>query len=196
MSEASSNHGVAELSLNFRGLRITVVGPAERAAHLLAAISELPFPDSRSTSADSFEVLEGVSSISGRLETRPEIEATFAPCPTFVLGSASRLGGAKAVAEQRIRRAYRAGQWARAVLDSRIATPSRTEQLFLRPRVYVVLRAPGISSPVLFDSSRDYWNCVGSLQDSSSVSHSFPSETEARAYCSGANIEFPSRSSQ
>eukprot|EP00438_Fugacium_kawagutii_P033672 Skav204069 [mRNA] locus=scaffold3:515457:529911:- [translate_table: standard] len=185
MSGASSNHDVAELTLLFRGLRVTVVGPGDQAARVLAAISELPQFDPQSPPSE-FELLEEVSRSTTRSqqERSDEIEASFGPCPSFVLATASRLGGSRAVAEQRIRRAFVAGQWARAVLDNRIASPARTEQLLLRPRVFVVLRADRLREPTVFETSRDYWNCIGSSQDSSSVSHAFPSETEARAYCS------------
>ena len=96
------------------------------------------------------------------------------------------------VAEQRIRRAFLAGQWAGAVLAGRAGSPNRSEQLALRPRIYVVLRAAGLAAPTVVGTSAEYFRIVGNLQDSDSVSHSFPSETEAKAYCEGAGFDFAS----
>lgn len=124
-------------------------------------------------------------------ETREEIERTFSPCPSEFLAGARRLSGSCFSGESRLRRAFRAGQWARATIEGRIHSPNRSEQLDLRSRFYVVLRTGLSSTPRAFSSSNSYWRCVGQLSGSSSVSHAFPSEAEARAYCGGAGVDFP-----
>lgn len=124
-------------------------------------------------------------------ETREQILASFPACPDSCLHSARRLVGLVSDTEFRIRRAWLAGQWARAVLDGRISTPSRTPQIRVRSRIYVVLRTSSSSTPRCFSSSQSYWRCIRTLQDTESISHSFPSETEARVYCSAAGVVFP-----
>lgn len=56
-----------------------------------------------------------------------------------------------------------------------------TPQLSLQPRIYVVPRAKGIPEPCCFRNSRSYWFALCGSHGSS-VSHSFPSEMEARIY--------------
>ena len=90
----------------------------------------------------------------------------------------------------RIQRAWTAGNWAKAVLQGRAGSPNRTPQLSLQPRVYVLLRADGLSRPACFRSSRSYWSALGGAHVSS-ISHSFPSETEARVYCEAAGFDPP-----
>lgn len=200
MSASSSHDDVVELVLNLRGLRITISGPAQPATQLASDIARLPTPRSGDHSPESTYTL--VSSLpesrqpiqrqSPVRETRAEIEASFDLCPHTLLAAGSRLSSAGAVSgADRVRRAWVAGQWARAVLAGRAGSPNRTEQLGVRSRVYVVLRAPGLSAPTVVTSSAEYFKLVGRLQDSDSLSHSFPSETEARAYCLGAGIPLP-----
>ena len=75
---------------------------------------------------------------------------------------------------------------ASAVRDSRIGSPDRTPAIDLKNRFYAVLQAPGLLRATIFKSSAGYWNCIGSLQDSPSISQSFPSEAEAKIYLQSA----------
>jgi len=46
--------------------------------------------------------------------------------------------------------------------------------------------------PSCYSSSGSYWKAVGSFKDNpDSLSHSWPSETEARVYCEAAGFAFP-----
>ena len=78
-----------------------------------------------------------------------------------------------------MKRAWKAGQWAKAVEFGRIRSPNRTPQLDLRPRFFAVVRARGVTTPTLCRSSGTYWGIVGDLSSSSSISHGFPSELES-----------------
>ena len=78
------------------------------------------------------------------------------------------------------------GLVASAVRDSRIGSPDRTPAIDLKNRFYAVLQAPGLLRATIFKSSAGYWNCIGSLQDSPSISQSFPSEAEAKIYLQSA----------
>jgi len=130
---------------------------------------------------------EPVRQIPPRQETRAEIEATFVGGPRRFLQNAAKLTGSSQTGEERIKRAWKAGQWAQAVVAGRVRSPNRTPQLDLRPRFY-------ISAPTLCLSAGTYWEIVGDLTTSSSITHGFPSELESRIYFAGAGIEeFQSR---
>lgn len=72
-----------------------------------------------------------------------------------------------------------------------LQAPTEQNNMAVRSRVYIILRAPGLESPKVVHSSADYFRVVGRLHDSSSLSHSFPSETEARIYCEAAGFTYP-----
>ena len=111
----------------------------------------------------------------------------FPPCPADLPSQASKLGGSSLSAADRIRRAWTAGCWAKAVAENQITTPNRSVQLDLRPRFYAVLRAEDSSGPFLCLSATTYWRLVGRIQDNDSISHAFPSELEAKVYFAGAS---------
>ena len=182
MSEDLTDHGVVDITLRVRGLTISVSGPAAQATSFVDSITRGASNSSRASevgSSGSFSVVDTVgpepaAAAAPRVqETRQQIEASFDPCPGYLLNSASRLGGSLDCARSRIRRAYRAGQWAGAVLSERVG------------------RAETLSSPRVVTTSEAYFHIVGDLRTSSSISHAFPSETEARAYCSGARVDYP-----
>ena len=198
MSEGYYDDEVAEITVRFRGLVVTVSGPPSQASQLVEDLAHLAArrrPSSPARSTGSFSAVTSIpdqsATTSRRGETREEIARSFPDCPHRLLSQATRLGGDLDSARHRLRRAWTAGQWAGAVLSNRVGSPNRTEQIRERPRVYVVLRADGLPAPACFGSSAAYWNCVGSLANSSSISHSFPSETEARIYCEGAGVAYP-----
>ena len=60
-------------------------------------------------------------------------------------------------------------------------SPSSWLQHWIR-RLGCNLRAPGLDRATVFRSSASYWNCIGSLEGSSSISQAFPSELEAKIY--------------
>ena len=189
----SSPHGGGnvELVCTVGESRITISGPPVQATSLLQQILGLgggyPRATSPQNSETSFDLVSSVDSPLvpsqplHREETRAEIEASFADCPKRLIDSSARLVGSSASGAERIRRAWKAGQWAQAVVSGRIRSPNRTPQLDLRPRFYAVVRASGVTSPTLCRSARTYWGIVGDLTTSSSITHGFPSESESRA---------------
>ena len=90
----------------------------------------------------------------------------------------------------RVQRAWTAGLWAGAVLQGRARTVARTPPLDLRNRLYIVLRAPGLESPHIYNNFSVYRRAV---QDhtTDSVSHGFASLAEVRIYCAGAGVVCP-----
>ncbi len=198
MSEVSSNDDVVELTLSLRGLRITVQGPAPQAAHIVNHIPALldstpttsPAPSEvAATSVLSFAPSTAPTGFRAQ-ENRAEILESFGTIPISVLELARRLGGGFESPDFRVRRAWLAGCWARAVLQGRIHTPSRSDPISHRSRIYVVLRGGRGVLPACFSSSQAYWACVGRLSDET-VTHSFPSETEAKIYVEAAGFEYP-----
>ena len=62
----------------------------------------------------------------------------------------------------------------------------------LANQCYIVLRAPGFEVPLLALWAADYRHIVGDFK-SSTISHGFPSQKEARVYCEAAGVRFPDR---
>lgn len=192
MTSRSHDAGDIEITCKVGLLRVSIVGPADQATDLLRDISALRAGVASPGGSADFELVqgpEGVVNNSGEpLEHRHEILDTFVDCPVHLVLGGSRLTGSSTSGADRIRRAWRAGQWAKAVASGRVATPSRTPPLDLRPRFYAVLRATGLESPVVYRSARSYWACVGDLSTSTAISHGFPSELEARTFFAGAQV--------
>ena len=207
MSAGSDSGDSIEISVVLGSLTVTVRGPAQQASQLVSDItrqystgprSSSPAPsDSQYSLVDlpaprTLRAAPPCSIVPRRLETREDIERSFDPCPGHLLDSGRRLVGSTISSQQRILRAWRAGQWARAVIAGRASSPSRSEQIDLRARVYVVLRGGDSPPPVCYSSSNSYWKAIGSFRDNpDSLSHSWPSETEARVYCEAAGFHFP-----
>ena len=202
------SHGAQSLSddveLNLSlpgGLRVCVRAPASAisaASELLAYIAEFP-GTGPAVSEASFELVppgpttsSGQSSQPAILETRDQIARSFSPCPSRLLQCASKLCGSATSGTDRVRRAWLAGKWAGAVAAGRITTPSRAHPIDLRPRFYAVLRASGLSEPTIFRSAGSYFRCIGDFDSSDSISHGFPSETEAKIYLEAAGVTDPS----
>ena len=196
-SNTSHDDDIIELAVSLRGLQISIRGPARVATESLSQItgalaghsglsSAAPGSPDRSTLDFEGSAVSTASTVGS--ETRADIQATFPLCPSHWITQANRLGGYRSAVVGRVQRAWLAGCWARAVLDGRVATPARSVQLEVRPRYYVVLRCEGVDCPVVFESSPSYWRAIGNFASSNSVSHSFPSQTEARVYLDAAGF--------
>ena len=198
MSQPPSNHDAGiELHVSLPGgIQVTVRAPTSAAgvaADLLGYISLFQASSSSARSDRSFELVSSVagsapsSPARGRpVESRDSVLRSFSGCPSRLFVHSNRLCGSTLSGKDRIARAWLAGQWAGAVRSGRIGSPNRTPVIDLRSRFYAVLRAPGLSGPTIFRSSTSYWTCIGSLEGSSSISQSFPSEIEARIYLEAA----------
>ena len=184
---------MVELKCRVGELSVTIVGPAGQATQLLQRlVSESGGPVAASPRSEtSFDLVSSVgeTQAGGQEESRAEIEATFSPCPGVHLVAASKLSGSALSGQERIKRAWLAGQWARAVKEGRITTPNRSKQLDLRPRFYAVLSSPNTEGAVLCKSAGAYWQIVEDLATSCSISHGFPSEVEAKVYLASAGVD-------
>ena len=127
----------------------------------------------------------------GPLRSREEVAESFPALPDSLRDTCRSLRGSGLSWGARAERAWRAGCWARAVLESWAECPDRSEPLGLSNRVYCVLAARGLAEPALLRSFAAYKAIVGDLRKGESLSHAFPSEAEARLYFAGAGIPFP-----
>ena len=196
-----------EVSVTIAGLEISVRGPASLVPEALSRITgslaglRAPSPSSENSFVAVSSVGEPAASApvvtpssSGfRRESRSEIAATFDSCPAVWTSAGNRLSGSHLSGRARIERAWVAGCWARAVADNRVVSPCRSEPLDLRARYYAVVRCDRVDCPVVFRSSGSYWSAIGSFANSNSISHSFPSEVEAKAYLTAAGFSEPFR---
>ena len=193
MNQQPDGEGEIELLCKLRDLHITVRGPSASATSFIRDITARPAasPPRRALSEGSFDLVseaELSTRLPCRVESRDQIAASFERCPSYLEKNGKKLSGSTVSGSERVKRAWTAGQWAGAVLAGRIPTPNRTPQIDLQPRFYVVLKASGLGKATVFRSARSYWQLVGELEGSTSVSHSFPSEQEALVYLAGAGI--------
>lgn len=187
---------ILELTCNLGALSISIRGPQDQASDLLQYITRRGTSSAASSqgSVASYSVVGGgptrttsAPPLAGH-QTRDQIQASFDPCPQVWLDSARVLQGPHS-SDSRARRAWTAGQWARAVRQGRVSTPNRTPPIDLRSRVYAVVYCSGLDLPTIFNSSASYWRAIGGdLSRSDSISQGFPSQTEARIYFSGAGV--------
>eukprot|EP00435_Cladocopium_sp_Y103_P047699 s1965_g14.t1 len=197
MSVGPNDEGHIELKCQVSDLQISIKGPPEKATEFLRKVLALGSSNSGGSptaSVGSFDLISSRAPDSPRpalprsLETRAQIESSFQDCPSEWLRKATRLGGSAVSGQDRVKRAWRAGQWGGAVLAGRVGSPNRSSQIDLRPRFYAILRADSIDRPTLCSSATSYWRIIGDLEGSNPVSHSFPSELEARTYLSAAGF--------
>lgn len=193
---ASSEPGTVELSLTLPGgVRVTIAAPAVSASLATQVFNHVAAFQSEGPEPSEFELISAgpasplaVSVCPRALETRDQIRQTFLSCPSRLLGLGNKLCGSSLSGRARVERAWLCGQWAAAVEAQRIHSPDRTPAIDLKSRFYAVLKAPGLSRPTIFRSSRGYWDCIGHLEDSPSISQSFPSEAEAKVYLESAGV--------
>eukprot|EP00434_Breviolum_minutum_P010153 symbB.v1.2.008961.t1/scaffold508.1/size221222/10 len=141
---------------------VTISGPSSEATDLLRHVTSWSGPrdSSPAPTSTSFEFVDPQPQPSTSVpvgETRDQIEAGFPPCPALWFGKARRLCGSALSGEERISRAWKAGQWAAAVAEGRVRSPNRSSTLDLRSRYYAVLRADGLREPTLFQSANSYF---------------------------------------
>ena len=119
-----------------------------------------------------------------------QLASQIPDCPAEGLRLCESLRGGRLSSKERAQRAWSAGVWAKFVLQGRVSKPRPTLPIDLPNCVYVVLRAEGFECPLLCERASDYRAVVGDFS-SSTLSHGFPSRAEARTYCLGADLDFP-----
>ena len=113
------------------------------------------------------------------------------PLPEALRDTCRGLRGGTLTWTARAERAWRAGCFARLVLQGTLRYPDASPPTGLTNRFYCVLRADGLSCPKVVRSFCEYKAIVGTLSGTDSVSQAFPSESEARLYFAGACLAYP-----
>ena len=111
------------------------------------------------------------------------------PLPGWVLDLCTALQDCSLTKRERADRAWESGTWARFVLEGKISVPRPSKPIELPNKIYVVLRAPGYSCPLFCESAATYRAVVREFKGT--LSHGFPSRTEARIYCGAAGFTWP-----
>ena len=186
---ASADADTVSLALNFQGLTITVHGPVRSSVEFVRQLT------GSAVSAAEVSGQDDHSQASSCVGPGQTIEDSFPDCPRTVLLLGQRLSPSSELsAEGRIRRAWKAGCWAKAVKEGRIPTPNQTPAIELSNRFYVVVQSDLCECPKVFNNARSYFRSVD-FGRRLSISHAFPSESEARAYLVAAGETFPGVSS-
>eukprot|EP00438_Fugacium_kawagutii_P032333 Skav226350 [mRNA] locus=scaffold2980:276189:287601:- [translate_table: standard] len=191
MSIRGDDSEVVELAVELAGVLITVRGHPRQAADFIQQVAQQP-PELRQDSAPRDSPAAATPASSATSETRVSIAAAFPPCPQHWVVTASgalRSQAARLTGAERARRAWLAGQWARAVLEGRVATPNASETIDLGNRYWCVVRCPHCRVPRIFTTSGNYWSAVRRLEGTDTISHAFASETEAHIYLEAAGFE-------
>ncbi|CAE7168322.1 unnamed protein product, partial [Symbiodinium microadriaticum] len=124
--------------------------------------------------------------LQGPVPEAPDSLPAVVPAQVLVLGR--RLGSCENFSgEDRIRRAWKAGREAAEVLEGRKCRPEATPRLPLANRVYCILRVTDLVCPRVVHSFSEYKAFPGILSDPRSISHAFPSDSEARAFFAEAS---------
>ena len=123
------------------------------------------------------------------------LAAEIPQVPDFVVRLCSSLSGSRLDFRARASRAWEAGWWAKFVLSGRLSKVRPSQPIELANTCYIILRAEGFECPLLCQRAGDYRAVVGNFQRPS-VSHGFPSLSEAKAYCHGAGVSFPTSTYQ
>ena len=188
------NHLIESLSIAAATLRGIAHG-LEQATSFSEQAGPAPAEEA-STSSSSGEwdvVSDSAPEIAQHVDLHERLAAGFPALPGYCIGLCDRLGGSKDQKRSRAERAWIAGNWAKATLEGKVRHPRPTPPLVggLRNSVYVVLKAPGLTKPVVLSSAKEYFKLIPAVRGSHTVSHAFPSIAEAKVYCAGASFEFP-----
>ena len=185
MSQAplqSSDDDEINLAVQFQGLRISVSGPSARALDFIHRLSPQypaaqaqPEPESADSAATSQTSAAPAATHSVQTE-----------CPPQYLALSRKLSAASVHSpEERVRRAWLAGQIARAELAG-VRVEESVVAIDLSSGFWAVLQGRGIVEPKILRSHREFKELADSTTGPPFVGHGFPSETEARVYIAGA----------
>ena len=203
MSSLPPDTEIIELTLQLAELSISVRGPPDQAADFVRRASQLRHSSGYNSAASAASAPRPASASQGSepprsttsSTTRQSLLASFPPCPASWISAATsnlRSGSSQITPAERAQRAWIAGQWAGATIRGEVATPNATPSINLGNRFWVVLRCEYCNTPRIFTSSSAYFQAIQQLEGSDTVSHAFPSETEAKIYVSASGLEIPS----
>ena len=158
------------------------VPPLSSAPYTAEASSSLPPPFPSSSQVPEYPLQGSLPTVVCRQPDEP---------PAYLLDSSRALSACNLSPRGRVRRAWKAGLCAGKVLRCECDYVDSTPRLNLSNRLYCVLKTRASSTPQVLSSFAEYRRVPGILERGTSVSHAFPSETEARAYFAGAGVAYP-----
>ena len=173
------------LAESLQTLTVEVSGLAERVGSLESSSYTLV--------TESPEVRPAASSLAGQGSPNGGYSVCAAEIPAvpdFLVRSCAVLRGGRLSFEERAKRAWEAGWWARFTLQGRVPKPRPSRPIDLANSIYVILRAEGHQCLLLATKASDYRYLVKDFTEES-ISHGFASQAEAKAYCLGAGVEYP-----
>ncbi len=171
---------VAELTQAVRQLTLLASAPTG-SYHLVSSPAPSSAPAASSAAGASFTSTNDL--YNSLAEEIPKV-------PDFVVRSCSLLSGSSLSFAERAARAWECGWWARFVLEGKLKKVRPSKPINLANTIYVVLKAEGHSCPLLAAKASDYRAIVKDFKQDT-LSHSFPSQAEAKAYCLGAGVPYP-----
>ena len=118
------------------------------------------------------------------------LAAEIPEVPADLVRACAALSGGALGLKQRASRAWEAGFWAKFTIQGRISKPRPTRPVDLANTCYIILRAEGYECPILVHRASDYRFILGDFKGNS-VSHGWPSLSEAKVYCQAAGVAFP-----
>lgn len=114
------------------------------------------------------------------------------PCPPHLFRACERLVEGQYSTAYRAKRAWEAGFWALLAIKGKVRVPRASLPCDLKKSVYVVLRAPSVSTPTRVSRVSDLYRLVGRItEENVAVFHGFASLAEAQTYCEGAGFSLP-----
>ena len=165
-----------------------VVEPPSRAPSSYEVVSSYVGPKASPVASRAGSSVSLASSSALYNELALEIPAV----PEEVVRCCAGLVGGNLSPFLRAERAWKIGFWARFCLEGRLQRPRPSPGIDLANQCYIILRAPGFEVPLLALRASEYRQVVGDFKNNT-LSHGFPTQAEARAYCEGAGVSFPDR---
>ena len=146
-------------------------------------------PVATSSSSSSSEIAQQASGQPAlRSSSLDQVEASFPPVPSAWIRAAVALRASGASGQERVKRAWLCGCWARELLEGRSTRPRVPSSLPLANRFYAVARSANGSPPEIYSSKRDFSFALEPLHETPPVFQAFPSELECRVYLEAAGI--------
>lgn len=178
--EAGLHNYEASLAAGHLDLDIEAQGPLDTDSRVWAS------PGARSIASVPSSVARG----SDASESYRLVETTLSRAPGYCIDLCRALQGSPDEVARRVQRAWEAGLWSKATLEGQISKPRPTPKIPQRPTCYIVVRAPGVSSPCWFASAREFFRVVPRFTDDT-ITHAFPSVAEGKVFCAALGIAFP-----
>ena len=183
----SEGYSVELLALQVQQLTLRVTALEQQLAGL---------PHRRNDAPEEFELVSEVNQpvASSRTTSNSSVYNSLAAEIPVVSSAAlhlcANLRGGRLSARERATRAWSAGYWARFVLEGKVSKPRPSSPCDLANTTYIILKAEGVTTPLRAEKASDYRALLGDFLGDS-LSHGFASQAEAKTYCLGAGVAYP-----